>query len=56
VWETTNGGDRWTALSSVGVNGWNPLADVDAIGLAHSKAHTIYAASLGHIFVTSVFS
>jgi photosystem II stability/assembly factor-like uncharacterized protein len=24
VWETTNGGDSWTALSSRGVNGWNP--------------------------------
>ena len=53
MWETNDGGDSWTALSSVGVNGWNPLADVDAIGLAHSNANTIYAASIGHIFVTT---
>jgi photosystem II stability/assembly factor-like uncharacterized protein len=53
VWETTNGGDSWTALSSVGVNGWNPLgSNVDAIGLAPSNTSTIYAAANGHIFLT----
>jgi hypothetical protein len=34
VWETTNGANNWTALSSVGLNGWNPSGfNVDAIGL-----------------------
>ena len=54
VWETTNGGDAWTALSQVGVNGWNPSGyNVDALGLAPSTVNTVYAAANGHIFVTS---
>src|SRR5207244_7744327 len=45
VWETTNGGDSWTALGSVDVNGWNPSGFfVHAIGLAPSDVNTIYAA------------
>lgn len=54
VWETTNGGDSWQALSHVGVNGWNPSGyNVDAVGLAPSTTSTIYAAANGHIFVTT---
>jgi photosystem II stability/assembly factor-like uncharacterized protein len=54
VWETTNGGDSWTALSSPGVNGWNPSGfNVNAIGLAPSNGNIIYAAANGHIFVTT---
>jgi photosystem II stability/assembly factor-like uncharacterized protein len=54
VWETTNGGDSWQALSQVGLNGWNPSGyNVDAVGLAPSTTSTIYAAANGHIFVTS---
>jgi len=56
VWETTDGGDSWTALSSVGVNGWNPLdTNVAAIGLAPSDANTIYASTSesAQIFVTT---
>jgi photosystem II stability/assembly factor-like uncharacterized protein len=54
VWETTNGGTTWTALSGVPVNGWNPSGfNVDAIGLARSNANIIYAAANGHIFVTT---
>jgi len=65
VWETTNGGDTWTALSTVGSNGWNPSGNlcvntnpngpqfcVDAIGLAASDTNTIYAAT-GGSFATS---
>jgi len=53
VWETTNGGDSWTALSQVGLNGWNASGvNVDALGLAPSTVNTIYAAPNGHIFVT----
>jgi len=54
VWETTNAGDAWTALSSVGRNGWNPAGyNVDAVGLAPSTVNTIYAAANGHIYVTT---
>ncbi len=54
VWETTDGGDSWIALSSVGVNGWNSAGfNVDAIGLAASDANTIYGSANGHIFVTA---
>ena len=54
VWETTNGGDTWTALSGIGVNGWNPSGfNVDAIGLAPSTVNTIYASANGHIFRTT---
>ncbi|MFL6374831.1 MAG: carboxypeptidase regulatory-like domain-containing protein [Pyrinomonadaceae bacterium] len=45
VWETTNEGTTWTALSTVGVNGWNPSGkNTNAIGLAPSTVNTIYAA------------
>lgn len=54
VWETTNGGNTWTALSTIGVNGWNPSGfNVDAIGLAPSTVNTIYASANGHIFKTT---
>jgi photosystem II stability/assembly factor-like uncharacterized protein len=62
VWESIDGGDTWTRLSSVGSNGWNPAGDscnisnpifcVDAIGLAPSNVNTIYAAT-GGTFATS---
>jgi photosystem II stability/assembly factor-like uncharacterized protein len=46
VWETTTGGDDWTFISDVGVNGWNPDGGfVNTIGLAPSDANTIYAAT-----------
>ena len=54
IWETTNGDDAWTPISSVGSNGWNPPnANVDAIGLAASDPNTIYAAAAGSVFVSS---
>jgi hypothetical protein len=60
VWETVNGGDTWTTLSTVGKNGWNPAgANVSAIGYAPSTNQTIYAATFspslgqGRIFVTT---
>jgi photosystem II stability/assembly factor-like uncharacterized protein len=48
VWETTNGGDSWSALG----NPPNPNANVDAIGLASSNPDTIYASAGGNIYVT----
>jgi len=56
VWETTNGGDTWTALTSPGVNGWNPSGfNVDAIGISPTLgfAAFIYAAANGHIFASA---
>jgi IPT/TIG domain/Sortilin, neurotensin receptor 3, len=54
VWETVDGGDSWSTISNVGVNGWNPAgAHVDSIGLAPSDMNTIYASANGQIFFTS---
>src|SRR5262249_4661771 len=53
IYETTNRADNWTAISSVGLGGWNPGGqNVDAIGLAPGDANTIYAAT-GGLFATS---
>jgi hypothetical protein len=54
VWETVDGGDSWSVISDVGVNGWNPAGStVDSIGLAPSDVNTIYASAGGHIFFTA---
>ncbi len=54
IWETTNGGDSWTAISVVGSAGWTPSTHfVDSIGLAPSDPNTIYASVFGNIFVTT---
>jgi len=60
VWETTNGGDGWSAISVIGSNGFNSSGhNVDALGIAASDANTIYAATGGEfasssqIFVTT---
>ena len=54
VWETVDGGDSWSVISQVGVNGWNPTgANVDSIGLAPSDVNTIYASAAGRIFLTA---
>ena len=47
VWETTNGGDSWTALGAAFA------ANATAIGLAPSDADTIYAATGVSTFVTT---
>jgi photosystem II stability/assembly factor-like uncharacterized protein len=55
VWETTDGGDSWIALTTFAHNGWSSSGvPVDAIGLAPSHANTIYASvNGGQIFVTT---
>jgi photosystem II stability/assembly factor-like uncharacterized protein len=54
VWETTDGGDSWIALTTFAHNGWSSSGvPVDAIGLAPSHANTIYASVNGQIFVTT---
>ena len=53
VWETTTGGDAWTAISASGANGFNSGgAKVDAVGIAPSDVNTLYAAT-GGTFATS---
>src|SRR5579872_266732 len=54
IWESTNAGDAWTAISTVGSAGWTPAGHfVDSIGLAASDPNTIYASVFGSIFVTT---
>jgi photosystem II stability/assembly factor-like uncharacterized protein len=56
IWETTNGGDAWAAISPVLVG---TSTYVDAIGVAASDANTVYAsfggqfANSSKIFVTT---
>lgn len=61
LYQTTNRGDSWTAISAPGVNGWNSASTIDAIAVAKSDPNTIYASTGGlagapgadhHIFVT----
>jgi uncharacterized repeat protein (TIGR01451 family) len=47
LWETTNGGDSWTAVGAAFTN------NVDAIGLSPSDPNTIYASAAGSTFVTN---
>jgi photosystem II stability/assembly factor-like uncharacterized protein len=47
VWETTNGGDSWTAVGAVFPS------NVTAIGVAPSDVNTIYAAAFSQTFFTS---
>ncbi len=54
VWETTNGGDSWTPLSTAGTAGFNSGGNaLDAIGIAPSDTNTIYAATGGGFAATS---
>lgn len=54
VYETTNGADNWSSISTPGSSGWTGSGGISAIGLAASDLNTIYAAtSGGHLFVTS---
>ena len=47
VWETTNGGDSWTALGAAFPN------NVSAVALAPSDMDVLYAATLNQTFVTT---
>jgi hypothetical protein len=52
VYETTNGADNWTPISSPNVGGWTTTANIDAVQVAPSDVNTVYATAGGHIFVT----
>jgi photosystem II stability/assembly factor-like uncharacterized protein len=53
VYETTNGADLWSPLSTPNSGGWTTSSSVGAIGLAPSDANTLYAATSDfHLFVT----
>jgi photosystem II stability/assembly factor-like uncharacterized protein len=52
VYETTNRGDLWHAISQPGANGWTVSDVVDAVAAAASDANTVYATAGGRVFVT----
>jgi hypothetical protein len=52
VYETTNRGDQWHAISAPGSNGWTVNNVVDAVAAAASDSNTIYATAGGRVFVT----
>jgi photosystem II stability/assembly factor-like uncharacterized protein len=52
VYETTNRGDSWRAISAPGSNGWTVSTNIDAVATTPADSNTIYATALGHIFVT----
>ena len=54
VWETTNGGDLWTAIATQGTGGFNSSGSVDAIGIAPSNpTNTFYVATGGSFAASS---
>jgi photosystem II stability/assembly factor-like uncharacterized protein len=52
VYETTNRGDSWQAISQPGQGGWTTTGTVDSLAVAASDSNTIYASAGGHLFVT----
>src|SRR5205085_1695631 len=53
VYETTNKGATWTAISKPMTNGWTIDAPIDWVAAAPANANVIYASSAGRIFVTT---
>jgi photosystem II stability/assembly factor-like uncharacterized protein len=53
VYETTNRGDVWRAISAPGTGGWTVSSNIDSLATAAADRNTIYASAGGHIFVTS---
>jgi large repetitive protein len=52
VYETTDQGNDWTALSQPDTNGWTTTATVELVALANNDPNVIYADAGGDIFVT----
>lgn len=50
VYETTNRGDLWVAISTPNTGGWTTNAKIDALAV---RGSTVYASAGGHIFVTT---
>jgi hypothetical protein len=54
VYETTNGADLWSPISTPSTSGWTTTSSITAIGLAPSDTNSVYAATTGnHLFVTT---
>jgi photosystem II stability/assembly factor-like uncharacterized protein len=53
VFETTNRGESWQALSVPGVGGWTVSSAIDSLAPATGDPNTIYASAGGHLFVTT---
>jgi sugar lactone lactonase YvrE len=55
LWETMDGAETWTAISTVGSNGWNSttIATVSAIALSASDVNTVYASINGAVYGTT---
>ncbi len=53
VYESTNQGNSWTAISTPNTNGWNTAAPIDSIAIAPSDSNTIYASAGNQTFVTT---
>jgi photosystem II stability/assembly factor-like uncharacterized protein len=52
VYETTNRGDSWRAISAPGSGGWTVGSNIDSLATAAADSNTVYASAGGHIFVT----
>jgi sugar lactone lactonase YvrE len=53
VWETVDGGESWTAISTAGSNGWPSGAIVAAVALTASNPNTVYASIGGGVYATT---
>jgi photosystem II stability/assembly factor-like uncharacterized protein len=52
VYETTNRGDSWQAISTPLSGGWTVSSNIDSLATAAADRNTVYASAGGHIFVT----
>ncbi|HSZ57460.1 MAG TPA: autotransporter-associated beta strand repeat-containing protein, partial [Tepidisphaeraceae bacterium] len=55
VYQSLDGGNSWTPISTPGANGWtaNSTGTISNLAIAPSDPNTIYATDSGHIFVTT---
>jgi hypothetical protein len=53
VYETTNRGDSWTAISAPNAFGWTTAQPIDSLEVAPGDPKTIYATAAGKLFETS---
>jgi photosystem II stability/assembly factor-like uncharacterized protein len=52
VYEATNGGDAWMAISTPNAGGWTSADNIDSLAASASDVNTIYASAGGRIFIT----
>ena len=53
VYETTNKGNNWHAISTPNSNGWNSTNNIQALTIDPNHPNTVYAVAGGTIFVTT---